>query len=101
MLLLSSRQDTLPSVILEAFLFHVPVIAARDSGGVIDIVNNSNGILTATASEADFSEAIKEMFANNKYITLKKDLIEADATDFSFSSYVSYIKNCLTGRHNN
>lgn len=100
-LLLSSRQDTLPSVILEAFLFHVPVIAARDSGGVIDIVNNSNGILTATASEADFSEAIKEMFANNKYITLKKDLIEADATDFSFSSYVSYIKNCLTGRHNN
>lgn len=91
-LLLSSRQDTLPSVILEAFIFNVPVIAARDSGGVVDLVNNSNGLLTATADDTDFSKAIDKMFTNDKYITLKKNLIETDATEFSFSSYVSYIK---------
>lgn len=80
--LMCSRFDTLPSTVFEALLFHVPVIGAMDSGGIVDIVNSKNGFLTETAEANQFATAIKGM--------LKKKY-EWKEYHNSFEDYAEYV----------
>lgn len=58
-LVLPSVVEGLPSVILEAFLAEVPVVA-YDVGGVAELVKNGEtGVLVAPGQEATFSEAVE------------------------------------------
>ena len=84
-LLMSSRKDTLPSIIMEALLFDVPVIGSKDSGGIVDIVNETNGFLTNSCSSSEFSNAINEIFGR------KKKKLSKSIEDLSFENYVSYL----------
>lgn len=78
-----SRFDTLPSTIFEALLFSTPVIGAKCSGGIIDIINNQNGILTDEADCNQFAKAIDE-------IMLKTDIKIKEHSN-SFEEYVKYV----------
>ena len=80
--LMCSRFDTLPSTMFEALLFETPIIGAKNSGGIVDVVNNTNGILTENVDSYQFSEAIEQVLVNNYRI---KDM------DNSFEKYVTYI----------
>lgn len=90
-LLLSSRVDTLPSTIFEALLFSVPVIGAKTSGGVTEVINNmQNGLLTNETSVNAFICAINECFSS----PIQEKLCQHfNKTSFnsSFSNYVSFI----------
>ncbi|MFR0569060.1 glycosyltransferase family 4 protein [Bifidobacterium apri] len=90
-LLLSSRKDTLPSVIFEALIFDVPIIAARDSGGAVDLVNDENGVLTDTADALEFAKAIQELLNPDKLAQIKKHITNQDREKYSFSEYIRYI----------
>lgn len=81
--LMCSRFDTLPSTIFEALLFSTPVIGAKCSGGIIDIINNKNGILTDEADCNQFAKAIDE-------IMLKTDIKIKEHSN-SFEEYVKYV----------
>lgn len=97
-LLLSSRKDTLPSVIYEAFMFDVPIIAARDSGGVVDLVNDKNGVLTNTADEKEFSASVNTILEEEKMRELRQNIAKEDRTQYSFQEYVRYIAGLFEGK---
>lgn len=59
-LLLFSRYENLPCVILEALCCGVPVIST-DVGGIPEILDASNGILVKAGDEAGLQKAIEEM----------------------------------------
>lgn len=80
--LMCSRFDTLPSTIFEALLFDVPVVGAKTSGGIIDVINDDNGYLTDKADASQFAEAIRSVV--NKKMKIKK-------LDNSFGRYVKYL----------
>ncbi len=80
--LMCSRFDTLPSTILESLLFETPVVGAKNSGGIVDIISSDNGVLTESADERQFADAIKYAFVKNYKI--KK-------MDSSFEKYVTYV----------
>ena len=67
----------------EALLFSTPVIGAKCSGGIIDIINNQNGILTDEADCNQFAKAIDE-------IMLKTDIKIKEHSN-SFEEYVKYV----------
>ena len=80
--LMCSRFDTLPSTILEALLFGTPVIGAKNSGGIVDIIDSDNGFLTETADSKQFAEAIKVGLTRNYKI---------EEIYGSFAEYVAYV----------
>lgn len=80
--LMCSRFDTLPSTILEALLFGIPVIGAKNSGGIVDIINSANGFLTEESDSSQFMNAIKVVL--NKNYNIKE-------IDRSFAKYVEYV----------
>lgn len=90
-LLLSSRKDTLPSTIFESILFNVPIIGAKNSGGVSSVIRESkNGLLTNNVSESEFIKAINKGFISSKYNSMKKYLAENPLSN-SFHDYISFI----------
>lgn len=80
--LMCSRFDTLPSTILEALLFGIPVIGAKNSGGIVDIINSTNGFLTEESDSNQFMNAINVVL--NKNYNIKE-------IDRSFAKYVEYV----------
>lgn len=60
-LLLSSKKEALPTVILEAQSCSLPVLAT-DVGSVSDIVNSNNGVLSKV-NEVDFLKGLNEMMS--------------------------------------
>lgn len=92
-LLLTSRADTLPSTIFEAFLFNLPVIGAASSGGIREVVNNDvTGILTTDSTADQFAKAIEHIFFDNNYNEITNNLSKSN-NDNSFSDYISFILN--------
>jgi glycosyltransferase involved in cell wall biosynthesis len=80
-LVLFSRYENLPCVILEAFCCGLPVISTR-VGGIAEVVNETNGILIDSENEDQLLEAFKHIYLNYKQYNSK---IIADAAKQSFS----------------
>lgn len=59
-LLLFSRFENLPCVVLEALCCGLPVISSR-VGGIPEVVNESNGLLVSPEDEAALAAAIQQM----------------------------------------
>jgi len=65
-LVLPSRTEGIPRVIIEAFLFGKPVIASR-VGGIPDVVkDNENGILIEPADSKELTRAVLRIANNTK-----------------------------------
>lgn len=90
LLLLTSREDPLPSVVFESLLFGKPVVGSRTSGGIRDIINGKNGILTEETTAEAFVEAVRMVMKQLE--TMKRYIIENVHYENSFSDYVSYLE---------
>ncbi|MBN9380293.1 MAG: glycosyltransferase [Chitinophagaceae bacterium] len=75
-LLLFSRYENLPCVILEALCCGLPVIATK-VGGIPEIINDSNGILVASEREDQLLQAMHVML--DRYAVYDRALIAKKA----------------------
>lgn len=62
-LVLFSRIESLPCVLLEALCCGLPVISS-DVGGINKVVNETNGLLVESENEMQLATAMKEMISN-------------------------------------
>ena len=77
-LVLFSRYENLPCVIIEALCCGLPVISS-DTGGIKEAVNDSNGLLVQSENEKQLSEAMNTMM--NDYDKYNRQRIALAATE--------------------
>jgi glycosyltransferase involved in cell wall biosynthesis len=83
-LVLFSRYENLPCVIIEALCCGLPVIST-DVGGVKELVNEANGLLVHSENENELEESMNDMI--NKYENYDREQIAANAQErFSYSA---------------
>lgn len=81
-LLLFSRFENLPCVVLEALCCGLPVLSSR-VGGIPEVVNDSNGLLVASEDEAALAEAMVTLI--KEYSQYDRAAIAASAvSQFSY-----------------
>ncbi len=96
-LLLFSRFENLPCVILEALCCGLPVISSR-VGGIAEIIDSTNGILVATENVSELVKAMQQLI--DQYTLYNREAIaEKACRQFSFdmvgSQYFSVYQNVL------
>lgn len=77
-LLLFSRFENLPCIVLEALCTGLPVVSSR-VGGISEVVNSGNGILVDSLSEGELAKAMEEMI--NKYTAFDRQAISRRASE--------------------
>ena len=87
-LVLFSRYENLPCVILEALCCGVPVISTA-VGGIAEVIDNHNGILIEEGNEMQLISALKEMIT--KHTVFEPELISSNA--IARYSYAAVGKN--------
>ncbi|MBL7727457.1 MAG: glycosyltransferase, partial [Dinghuibacter sp.] len=84
MMVLFSRYENLPCVILEALCCGVPVLAT-DVGGIREVITPENGVLVASGNEAALQQQLDIML--NQLHRYNRDQIAQDArTRFSYEA---------------
>ncbi|WP_207493682.1 glycosyltransferase [Aridibaculum aurantiacum] len=83
-LVLFSRYENLPCVILEALCCGKPVISTR-VGGIAEVIDETNGILLDSENEDSLTEAFNYMFSFNKTYDRKK-IAETACRSFSYEA---------------
>ena len=71
-LVMFSRYETMPCVILEALCCGLPVISSS-VGSIEDVITNKNGFLVESENEVALKDAMKKMIANYQFF--EKELI--------------------------
>ena len=94
-LLLFSRFENLPCVILEALCCGLPVISSR-VGGIAEVLNQTNGILVKSENIKELATAMQQLIDN--YSLYNRSVIAADAASkFNYDKvgrqYVELYKN--------
>ncbi len=83
-LVLFSRYENLPCVILEALCCGVPVISTN-AGGIAEVIDDSNGIIILDEQEEQLLEALKQVY--NNYILFDRiKIAEAASKQFSYKT---------------
>jgi glycosyltransferase involved in cell wall biosynthesis len=90
-LVLFSRYENFPCVIIEALCCGLPVIAT-DTGGVREAVNNENGILIESGNEGQLVDALNRLM--NTYHQYDRRKIATDASmQYSYETIGSAFNN--------
>ncbi|MDB5191219.1 MAG: hypothetical protein JWQ96_782 [Segetibacter sp.] len=90
-LVLFSRYENLPCVILEALCCGVPVISTS-VGGIAEVIDETNGILIQNENEEQLSNALKNM--HEDYMRYdRKRIAEKAANLFSYTSVGKQMNN--------
>lgn len=103
-LIMFSRYENLPCVILEALCTGLPVISSR-VGGVGEVINDRNGIMVESENVSALAAAMQKMIDN--YSEYDRAAIAGDARKkFSYETvarqYLQYYENyCATSRTSN
>lgn len=77
-LVMFSRHENFPCVVVEALCCGLPVVAS-EVGGISEAVNESNGILVPSEDENSLLEALQKMM--NNYNSYNREKISKDALD--------------------
>ncbi len=83
-LVLFSRFENLPCVILEALCCGLPVIST-DVGGIGEVINQTNGILVENENELELKNAMKQMIENRHFFDAGKIALES-SEKFKYST---------------
>lgn len=83
-LVLFSRYENLPCVILESLCCAVPVISTK-VGGIAEVISAQNGILVVNEDEAALLEALENMYVNQGRYN-RADIAEKAKALFSYAS---------------
>jgi glycosyltransferase involved in cell wall biosynthesis len=88
---LTSREDPYPSVVLEALSIGVPVLAFRDAGGFVDLLEEEGfGRLVAYCDPNELGDAVIEEIdrKTDGILDIQQQKVSAEITKrFSFDSY--------------
>lgn len=90
---LTSREDSMPSAMIEAMTCELPVIAFRNSGGAQEALSDGRGILTDYLDLRSYARSILDTVSDN---TGKKEIMLSAASRYvhqtlSFREYVQFI----------
>lgn len=98
--ILPSREDNLPNTMLESLCCGTPVIT-MPTGGMLDVINDSNGILAEDISVSALTNALN-VFIQNKDAFSPEKIAENARLLFSSTeqanSYIELYENILTKR---
>jgi glycosyltransferase involved in cell wall biosynthesis len=94
--------DTLPTVILESFIYGVPVIGSK-RGGIPELINNKNGYLFEPTNLNELKEIILSIVKNKDEIKIKNDFILKNREKYIdyenwVNKYLSIVKEILNER---
>lgn len=95
---LTSREDPFPSVVMEAFDAHLPVVAFDGGGGYVDIVGEQSGKLAPYLDVQAFADAVIELLSDES----KRQAIGDRNHDycrahFSYDAYMEKLLALLSG----
>lgn len=93
LMLVSARHDTLPSTIFEALSFNVPVIGSKESGGIVDVIDDTIGLLTDKVDPFEFEKAIKCILNERDIKQMVSNIEKLDISGYSFEAYVTFLNN--------
>jgi glycosyltransferase involved in cell wall biosynthesis len=99
-LLLFSRYENLPCVILEAFCCGLPVVTTN-VGGIPEIVHKSNGILVNDGDEAGLYQALKSLVSKSTFFDNQEIAVNASRLynyDAVGKSFLNIYKEFFPGR---
>ena len=86
---LTSREDPFPSVVLEAFQAHLPVVGFDDTGGADVLLDEGGGILVANENFDEFANAIYQLLNDQEQCrAMGQRGAEIIKQRFSFRHYV-------------
>lgn len=88
-LALPSREDPLPTVVMEALACGVPCVAFDESGGIPELLRAENaGLVVPPADVEAFAAALTALLDHRKLAQMRPRLAAMAAKKFDFGSYV-------------
>jgi hypothetical protein len=88
-LALTSREDPLPTVVMEAFSAGVPCVAFDESGGIPEVLRNEQAGLVVPPADVDaFASALTSLLDHKKLVRMRPRLAAMAAEKFDFAAYV-------------
>lgn len=98
--LLTSREDPFPTVVMEAMYAKLPVIAFKDGGGYVEIINDENGKLVEYENVEQMSNELVKYLYNE--INLSQSGVNAHkfvCDNFDFKSYIYSLLDLLEEKY--
>lgn len=81
--------DTFPTVILESFIYGIPIIASK-RGGIPEVINDNNGWLFEPTDLNSLEKLIGDIILNREKIKSKKDYIILNREKYiNYNSWIS------------
>ena len=93
---LPSREDTYPSVALDAASIAIPIAAFKNSGGGAEIAYEQHGLLAEAADIADYSQLIEKLLSGDEQIRINcREYASKVLYKHNFSNYCKTIESFL------